>query len=48
MSNKLLVIYFYLFFHKQMRAKVDKNENISIDKQLDDIIEYQGYEEFQI
>ena len=48
MSNKLLVIYFYLFIHKQMRAKVDKNENIGIDNQLDNIIEYQGYEEFHI
>ena len=31
-----------------MGAKVDKNENIVIGNQLDDIIEYQGYEEFHI
>jgi len=31
-----------------MGAKVDKNENIVRSNQLDDIIEYQGYEEFHI
>ena len=31
-----------------MGAKVDKSENIVIGNQLDDIIEYQGYEEFHI
>ena len=31
-----------------MGAKVDRSENIVIGNQLDDIIEYQGYEEFHI
>jgi len=31
-----------------MGAKFDKNENKVIDNQLDDIIEFHGYEEFHI